>query len=294
MKRYLFFLFAVVLAAYGGQRAVAQSEADTSVGVMPKDSLSMVEEENKLLEKLLPDLCSRKFPTAEEMKMWNLIVEEEKDREELPVLARALVRAYFGNQFWGLDGDYELKGDSSAIIPAFGDFYGTGDLDWYGLWPDSVYASSVSYYEGVKYKVKDVAFGGLYKPWCSAEGKAEGASVTCVFKLGKRPIDGISVVNGYCHTESQWKNHGRVAKMQLIVDGQPYKTFDLEDTPYVPFAFDIDSISPKAQGEPVELTFKILKVYPGDKYNDVSIGHLSFSSEQGADIEYENLDDSEK
>jgi len=117
--------------------------------------------------------------------------------------------------------------------------------------------------------------------------------VTCVFRLGKRPINGISVINGYCHTEKQWKNHGRVAKMQLIVDGQPYKTFDLEDTPYVPFAIDIDSISPKAQGEPVELTFKILKVYPGDKYNDVSIGHLSFSSEQGADVEYEFLDDSE-
>ncbi len=293
MKRYLFFLFAVVLAAYGGQRAVAQSEADTSVGVMPNDSLSMVEEENKLLEKLLPDLCSRRFPTAEEMKMWHLIIEEDKDRNELPVLARALVRAYFGNQFLGLDGDSELIADSSALVPAYGDFYAIGDLDWYGLWPDSVYASSVSYNEGVKYKVKDVAFGGLYKPWCSAEGKAEGASVTCVFKLGKRPIDGISVVNGYCHTESQWKNHGRVAKMQLMVDGQPYKIFDLEDTPYTQSLF-IDSISPKKSGEPVELTFKILRVYPGAKYNDVSISLLTFCSEQGADVEDEILDNSEK
>ena len=293
MKRFLFSLFAVGLAAYGGQRAVALSEADACVGVMPNDSLSMVEEENKLLEILIPDLCSRRFPTAEEMKMWYLIIDEEKDREELPVLARALVRAYFGNQFWGLDGDYELKGDSSAIVPAYGDFHGTGDLDWYGLWPDSVYASSVSYNEGVKYEVKDVAFGGLYKPWCSAIGKAEGASVTCVFKLGKRAIDGISVVNGYCHTESQWKNHGRVAKMQLMVDGQPNRIFDLEDTPYTQSLF-VDSISPKKGGGPVELTFKILKVYPGAKYNDVSIGHLTFCSEQGADAEDEIIDDSEK
>lgn len=90
MKRFLFSLFAVVLAAYGGQRAVAQSEADACVGVMPNVSLSMVEEENKLLEKLIPDLCSRRFPTAEEMRMWNLIVEEEKDREDLPVLAPCL------------------------------------------------------------------------------------------------------------------------------------------------------------------------------------------------------------
>ena len=124
----------------------------------------------------------------------------------------------------------------------------------------------------------------MYKPWCSAIGKVEGTSVTCVFKLGKRPIDGFSVVNGYCHTEKQWKNHGRVAKMQLMVDGQPYKTFDLKDTPYTQ-SFDADSISPKTKGGGVELTFKILKVYPGAKYNDVCISHLSFCSYQGADAE---------
>ena len=289
MKRILFFFFSVGLAACGGQKtdSAMQLNADSSVvadSVLPKDSQSMVEEENKLLEKLIPDLCSRKFPTAEEMKMWNLIVEEEKDRKDLPVLARALVRAYFGNQFWGLDGDYELKGDSSAIIPAFGDFYGTGDLDWYGLWPDTVYTSSVSHNEGKKYDVREIVGGGVYKPWCSAIGKVEGTSVTCVFILGKRPIDGFSVVNGYCHTEKQWKNHGRVAKMQLMVDGQPYKTFDLKDTPYTQ-SFDADSISPKTKGGGVELTFKILKVYPGAKYNDVCISHLSFCSYQGADAE---------
>ena len=224
--------------------------------------------------------------------MWHLIVEEDKDRQELPVLARALVRAYFGCQFWGMDGDSEIKGDSTAIIPADGDFYGTGDYDWYGLWPDSVYASSVSYNEGVKYNVRDITICGVYNPWCSAIGKAEGASVTCIFKQNKRPIDDISLANGYCHTEKQWKNHGRVAKMQLIVDGQPYKTFDLEDTPERQH-LDITSISPKTKGEPVELTFKILKVYPGAKYNDVSISLLSFCSEQGADVEDEILDNSD-
>ena len=134
MKRYLFFVFSVVLAAWGGQRfAVAQSGVGSRVvadSVVPKDSLAMVEEENKLLETLIPDLCSRKFPTEEEMKMWYLIIDEEKDRKELPVLARALVRAYFGNEFWGLKGDYELKEYSSAIVPAYGDFHSTGDLDY--------------------------------------------------------------------------------------------------------------------------------------------------------------------
>ena len=290
MKRFLPFLFSVVLAACGGQKtdSAMQLNADSGVvavdSVMPKDSLAMVKEENELLKTLLPDLCSRRFPTEEEVKMWKLIVDDEIDRKKLPVLARALVRAYFGNEFWGLDGGMELSGESVAFIPVDGDFDGTGDGVWYGLWPDSVYASSVSYNEKIKYNVTDLTAGGLYKPWCSAVGKAEGASVTCVFKLGKRAIDGVTIHNGYCHTEKQWRNHGRVAKMQLMVDGQLYKTFDLKDVPEWQY-LDIYSISPKPNGEPVELTFKILKVYPGDKYNDVSISHLSFSSGHGADYE---------
>ena len=139
----------LALIACGSQKSENADEASvdsvSSVAtVTPKDSLAMVKEENELLKTLLPDLCSRKFPTEEEIKMWKLIVDDEIDRKRLPVLARALVRAYFGNEFWGLEGWAELRGDSVAIIPVDGDFDGTGDRVWYGLWPDSVYASSVS------------------------------------------------------------------------------------------------------------------------------------------------------
>ena len=79
MKRHLFFILSVLLTAWGGHRTtdVSFSGADRSIvtdSMTAKDSLSMVEEENKLLKTLLPDLYSRKFPTAEEMKMWNLLL----------------------------------------------------------------------------------------------------------------------------------------------------------------------------------------------------------------------------
>lgn len=266
---------------------VSISGADTNIVVdsmTSKDSLSMVEEENKLLKTLLPDLYSRKFPTAEEMKMWELVIDGDVAYKDVPVLGRALVKAYFGNQYWGMDGDYEADQGKLPLLPAHGDFYATGDLDWYGIWPDTIYASSVAQDNGKKYDVKNVLGFGVYKPWCSAIGKAEGASLTCLFKLGKRPIQNISLCNGYCHTEKQWKDHGRVAKMELLVDGSHYKTYNLKDTPDNQ-NIEIDSISPKTSGAPVELSFKILKVYPGAKYNDVCISHLSFCSYQGADAE---------
>ena len=289
MKRHLFFILSVLLTAFGGHKMtdVSISGADTNIVVdsmTSKDSLSMVEEENKLLKTLLPDLYSRKFPTAEEMKMWELVIDGDVDYKDVPVLGRALVRAYFGNQYWGMDGDYEADQEKLPLLPAHGDFYATGDLDWYGIWPDTVYASSVAQDNGKEYDVKNVLGFGLYKPWCSAMGKAEGASLTCLFKLDKRPIQNISLCNGYCHTEKQWKDHGRVAKMELLVDGSHYKTYDLKDTPDNQ-DIEIDSISPKTSGAPVELSFKILKVYPGAKYNDVSISLLAFNSWYGAEYE---------
>ena len=143
MKRFLPFLFSVVLAACGGQKtdSAMQLNADSGVvavdSVMPKDSLAMVKEENELLKTLLPDLYSRKFPTAEEMKMWELVIDGDVAYKDVPVLGRALVRAYFGNQYWGMDGDYEADQEKLPLLPAHGDFYATGDLDWYGLWPDT-------------------------------------------------------------------------------------------------------------------------------------------------------------
>ena len=99
MKRHLFFLLSVLLTAFGGHKMtdVSISGADTNIVVdsmTSKDSLSMVEEENKLLKTLLPDLYSRKFPTAEEMKMWELVIDGDVAYKDVPVLGRALVKAY--------------------------------------------------------------------------------------------------------------------------------------------------------------------------------------------------------
>lgn len=296
----MIYIFAATLMACGSQKSengnqpVADTTAVVTDTVAPKDSLAMVEEEDKLLKTLLPDLCSRKFPTAEEMKMWDLVIDKDVEYKKLPVLARALVRAYFGKQFWGWNGDTELKcHDDCAFAPVNGDFYATGDEGWYGVWPKTVVASSISHNEGTNYDVKEIVRDGVIKPWCSAVGKAEGATVTCKFKLDKmKPkLTMIDLNNGFCHTEKQWKNHGRVAKLQLLLDGKPLKTYDLEDTPDNQ-VLDIKPISPKNLNTPFELTFKVLKVYPGAKYNDVSISFLSFSDSEGAVFEDEESKES--
>jgi hypothetical protein len=110
-----------------------------------------------------------------------LVIDGDVAYKDVPVLGRALVRAYFGNQYWGMDGDYEADQEKLPLLPAHGDFYATGDLDWYGIWPDTIYASSVSQDNGKKYDVKNVLGFGVYKPWCSAIDKTEGVSLTFQF-----------------------------------------------------------------------------------------------------------------
>ena len=289
-KIIIYYLFAVMLTACETTKTnKIKSNIVDSVSVNlsqnhPMDSLEMLKEEDELLVKLLPDLCSRKFPTSAEMKMWELIMKKDADYKKLPVLARVLVRAYFGKQYWGEEGNPELNCESAALCPVYGDFLGTGDLDWYGLWPDSVHASTTSYYNGASHEAKEMLQGGVYTPWCSECGKTVGTLFTCVFNLNKRPINSICINNGFCHTEQQWKNHGRVAKMQLIINDQIYKTYDIKDTPKQQY-LDIDSISPTMYGKKIIVSFKILGVYPGNKYDDVSISQLIFNSEYGADFD---------
>ena len=63
----------LALIACGSQKSENADEASADsvssvAAVTPKDSLAMVKEENELLKTLLPDLCSRRFPTEEEVK----------------------------------------------------------------------------------------------------------------------------------------------------------------------------------------------------------------------------------
>lgn len=232
--------------------------------------------EDSLTARLIADLQTRVFPTEQEIEMWKLITEDNVKRDSLPILGRALVRAFFGTSWWGEDGEPELKNSTNAFCPVIVDL--TGDLGWYVMYPDSIWVSS----NHSTYIPKELLAGGLMKPWCSAEGDTKDITLSFKFDVSSRRLDGISMNNGFCHTEELWKSHGRVAKLQLLIDGAPYKTVELEDTPFNQM-LPIDYIPANTRPEPIDVTLQILEVYPGTKYNDVCIGKLYFSSTDSHD-----------
>lgn len=232
--------------------------------------------EDSLTARLITDLQTRVFPTEQEIEMWKLITEDNVKRDSLPLLGRALVRAFFGTSWWGEEGEPELKNNTKVFCPVIVDL--TGDYGWYVMYPDSIWVSS----NHSTYIPKELLSGGLMKPWCSTEGKTSDIMLSFRFDVSSRRLNGISMNNGFCHTEELWKCHGRVAKLQVLVDGTPYKTLDIEDTPFLQM-LPIDSIPASTRPEPVVVAFQILEVYPGTKYNDVSIGNLYFSSTDSHD-----------
>lgn len=233
-------------------------------------------EEDSLTQRLIADLQTRVFPTEQEIEMWKLITEGDAERDSLPLLGRALVRTFLGTQYWGEDGNPELKNGSKAFCPVVVDM--TGDFSWYVMNPDSIWSSSCS----STHSHDNITAGGLMNPWCSADGETSGVTLGFRFDVSSRRLDGISLNNGFCLTEEQWKSHGRVAKLQLVVDGTPYKTLEIEDSPFAQ-TLHIDPIPAETRTKPVDVAFRILEVYPGTKYKDVSIGNLYFSSTDSHD-----------
>ncbi len=274
---YIILLSLAVMACSHSKTDTKSASADSGSYITSqtqKKALTPQEEEDFLVNKLNEEFKTRSFPTEEEMKMWELI-DTNTNADCLPPLAKALIRLFYGNEYWGNEGNPELdcSSEHKILCPLIVDI--TGDHTWYAFWPDTVFASSVSHKEGKKYEPEDVTCGGFYKPWCSAEGETVGANMTFRFDVREKHIEGFSIHNGYCHTEAQWKSHGRIAKMQILVDNEPYKTVELEDNPFSQWIY-YDTIPKKCRKQPLDITFKVLSIYPGTKYKDVSIGNVYF------------------
>ena len=98
------------------------------------------------------------------------------------------------------------------------------------------------------------------------------------FKIKVRPnskltITGFDIFNGYVKNEVAWRENSRVKKLQMLVNDEPFAILVLHDSRFLQnFHFDAISLA----GREVNLKFKILEVYPGDKYADTAVSEIEF------------------
>jgi hypothetical protein len=114
-------------------------------------------------------------------------------------------------------------------------------------------------------------------------GYGIGESITYHFPPQTPRITEIIVVNGYIKSEQIWKDNSRVKKLKMYLDGNPFAILHLDDSRYEQhFKFDPLGYSDRKDWNILQkkpwwtITFEIMDVYPGDKYDDTAITEIYF------------------
>lgn len=158
--------------------------------------------------------------------------------------------------------------------------YFTGELgcSWYcATGPNNIRASSeLSDQSGNSYTAANAHDFDFSTAWVEGvDGLGIGEELHMNFELTDMlAITEITIYNGYSKSLKTWLDNARVKKMALFVNQELYANLHLIDSHYSQH-FKLGTIK-SLQGEKTVLTFKILEVYPGEKYSDCAISEINF------------------
>ena len=162
-------------------------------------------------------------------------------------------------------------GEEDGVL---GHFYSAA-CSWYcgGVISDISSSSALSN----RYQGENAHDFSILNVWAEGvPGNGEGEYLVYTFP-GRCPrITTIEILNGYTKTEKAWLDNGRIKRLRMYYNGQPYAILELEDTRRLQ-SFDVGILGfHDASAPDWTLKFEILDVYPGDKYADTVITELFF------------------
>ena len=162
-------------------------------------------------------------------------------------------------------------GEEDSVL---GHFYSAA-CSWYCGGEISKVSSSSAL--SAKYDGENAHDFSLLNVWAEGvPGNGEGEYLIYTFP-GRCPrITTIEILNGYTKTEKAWLDNGRVKRLRMYYNGEPYAILELEDTRRLQ-SFDVGILGYHDASSPDwTLKFEIIDVYPGDKYADTVITELFF------------------
>ena len=133
-----------------------------------------------------------------------------------------------------------------------------------------------------QYKGENAHDFSILNVWAEGvPGNGEGEFLVYTFPGRCWEITTIQILNGYTKTEKAWLDNGRVKRLRMYYNGEPYAILELEDTRRLQ-SFDVGILGFHDDSMPDwTLKFEILDVYPGDKYDDTVITELFFDGKRG-------------
>lgn len=159
-----------------------------------------------------------------------------------------------------------------------------GGCSWYcGGGPDSVWASSTLAPIGTKRydaeQAHDLDYCAVWSEGVSGNGVGQWLAYR--FAPESPRLHTVLVSNGLVQYELAWKNNNRVKRLMVSENGVPVVELQLVDSPDDQ-AFKLPRLfGQRSDGKPMVLTFTILEVYPGDRFDDTVISEIWFD---GTDV----------
>lgn len=154
---------------------------------------------------------------------------------------------------------------------------------WYcGGGLDSTYASSELI--GGKYSANNIHDLNYKTAWVEGvAGQGIGEKITYDFPPENPRITKIIIVNGYVKSPKAWTENSRVKKLKMYVDGKPFALLELADSKQEQsFSFTPLGVADRKDYDKLRtlprwtITFEIMEVYPGSKYEDTAITEIYF------------------
>ena len=178
--------------------------------------------------------------------------------------------------------DYEALSDVEIALlsfvegdPVLSHCY-SGSCSWYcGGQIDSVTASSALADRYAAEKAHDFS---IVTAWVEGvEGNGEGEYLRYSFPGTCPRITTVLIHNGYVKNWDVWRDNGRVKKLLMYYNDEPYAILNLQDTMGLQ-SFDVGVLGyeDKDSAPAWSIKFEILEVYPGKKYEDTAITEIYF------------------
>ena len=148
-------------------------------------------------------------------------------------------------------------------------FWGEREYTWAEGVEGSGIGESITYRDSMYWDISNAWEGLRYTAWFDPRRDEYG----CI-KDGYKHYVEICVVNGYAKNQKTWEENGRIKRLLMYVEDEPYAYLELEDTIYPQyFLLPPDDIK-VAEGDEITFRFVIEDVYPGTTYEDTCLTGL--------------------
>lgn len=170
-----------------------------------------------------------------------------------------------------------LRIEASSELASTDNRYAAENLKYFRgrkyTWAEGVEGSgigeSITYRDSMYWHIPNVWEGLKSRAWDEPKRDEYG----CLPDGYKHYVE-ICIVNGYAKNQKTWEENGRIKRLLMYVEDEPYAYLELEDTIYPQyFLLPPDDIK-VAEGDEITFRFVIEDVYPGTLYEDTCLTGL--------------------